>query len=97
MTIEQMLEVVDEYFMNEAAGDTKLLKCSLIAAYAVKMGYEADGYDFRRNLEVRSRIAGLKSTNGVLCGTAPAVYKSLDAEEFMRCNRGEEQLKKALL
>lgn len=97
MTTEQMLEIVDAYQMYEAAGNTELLKCSLIAVYAEKAGYDADGYDFRRNTEVRSRIAELKKTNGVFCGTAPAVYKSLDAEEFLRCNCGTEQLKKALL
>lgn len=60
MTTEQMLEVIDSFFFVEAKGNTKFLKCSLIADYAVKLGYSADGYDFRRNTETREYIEELK-------------------------------------
>ncbi len=96
MITEQMLEIVDAYFKDEVAGNTVLLKCSLIAAYAAKSGYDISDYDFRRNEDVRSRIEELKSTNGAFCGAVPAVYKSLDTKDFIRNNRGVEQLKKAL-
>ena len=96
MMTEQMLEIVDAYFMDEVAGNTALLKCSLIAAYAAKAGYDVNDYDFRRNADVRSRIEELKSTNGAFCGVVPAVYQSLDVVEFIRNNRGAAELKKAL-
>lgn len=96
MMTEQMLEIVDAYFKDEAAGNTALLKYSLIATYAAKSGYDASDYDFRRNMDVRNRIEELKNTNGAFCDAVPAVYKSLDVEEFIRNNRGAEQLKKAL-
>jgi hypothetical protein len=96
MMTEQMLEIVDAYFKDEAAGNTALLKYSLIAVCAAKSGYDASDYDFRRNADVRNRIEELKNTNGAFCDAVPAVYKSLDVEEFIRNNRGVEQLKKAL-
>lgn len=97
MLTEQMLEIVDAYFMDEIAGNTALLKYSLIAAYAAKSGYDVNDYDFRRNIDVRNRIEELRKANGTFYGTIPVVYKNLDVEEFIRNNRSVEQLKKALL
>lgn len=101
LTTEQMIEIVDSYYLTRSDGNEKLMKCSLIAAYAVEIGYHADGYDFRRNMEVREHIERLKA-----CAEAcqevygekyqPSAYKSLDVEGFLRNNSGNIRLSEAL-
>ena len=96
MTTDMMLEIIDEFFNEEAIGDTALLKCSLIADYATRTGHSAAAYDFRRNEKVRRRIGELKNTNGIFSGIKPMVYKNLNVSEFLNSNCNIEQLKKAL-
>jgi len=97
MTTEQMIAVVDSYYLTRAEGNAKLMKCSLIAAYAVKLGYQAEGYDFTRNMEVREHIERMKVFAEVQGEeTNVTTYKSLDVAGFLRNNRGNIQLSKAL-
>jgi len=96
MTTGMMLEIIDEFFDEEAIGDTALLKCSLIAEYAARAGHSAAAYDFRRNEKVRNRIEELKNINGMSSGTKPMVYKNLNVTEFLNSNCNVEQRKKAL-
>lgn len=74
------------------------MKCSLIAAYAVSLGYAADGYDFRRNPEVREQIECLKIEAEVFAEEKVAVtaFKSLDVAGLIRNNPSMAQLAKAL-
>jgi len=101
LTTEQMIEIVDSYYLTRSDGNEKLLKCSLIAAYAAELGYCADGYDFRRNMEVREHIERLK-TCAETCKEVygekyqPSAYKSLDVEGFIRNNNGNARLAGAL-
>ena len=98
MTTEQMISVVDSYYATEAQGDEKRLKCSMIAAYAVELGYEAKGYDFARNIEVREHIERMKCYADVhtIIPQKGLVYKSLDVAGFLRNNKERLQLAKAL-
>ena len=96
MATGMMLEIIDEFFDEEAIGDAALLKCSLIAEYAVRVGHSAAAYDFRRNEKVRRRIEELKNINGMFSGTKPMVYKNLNVPDFLNNNCNIEQLKKAL-
>ena len=97
MTAEQMLSVVDSYYATRADGNAKLMKCSLIAAYAAELGYLADGYDFRRNLEVREHIECLKVEAEVFAEEAAVTaFKSLDAAGLIRNNPSMAQLTQAL-
>ena len=97
MTTEQMISVVDSYYLARAHSNEKRLKCSLIAAYAVELGYQAEGYDFARNLEVREHIERMKCFAEAERKESPIpVYKSLDIEGFLRNNRGTTKLMKAL-
>ena len=98
MTTEQMLSVVDLYYATQVAGNARLMKCSLIAAYAVSLGYAADGYDFRRNPEVREQIECLKIEAEVFAEEKVAVtaFKSLDVAGLIRNNPSMAQLAKAL-
>ena len=96
MTTAQMIEVVNSYYFTRAEGSAKLLKCSQIAEYAAELGYTADGYDFRRNTEVREYIDLLKEGAPVPDGNVPVVYKGLDVAGFIRNNREVVQLAKAL-
>lgn len=96
MTTDQMMEVVASYYSTRAEGNSHLLKCSLIAAYASELGYVANDYDFRRNTIVRDYIDCLKNGNDSVLQDATALYKSLDVAGFINCNRGRDQLAKAL-
>jgi len=95
MTTEQMIEVADSYYLVRSEGNEKLMKCSLIAEYASELGYTADGYDFRRNMEVREHIERLKVCAEVY-GERRLVYKTLDVEAFIRNNSGDARLAGAL-
>jgi len=101
MTVEQMISVVDSYYLTRADGNEKLMKCSLIAAYAVELGYQAEGYDFARNLEVREHIERMKcyaetQTEFFRDEKILTAYKSLDVAGFIRSNKEYTQLAKAL-
>ncbi|MSA03422.1 hypothetical protein GKG47_17975 [Lactonifactor sp. BIOML-A3] len=97
MTTEQMLLVVDSYYATKAEGNARLMKCSLIADYAANLGYVADGYDFRRNPEVREHIECLKIEAEVFAEeTAVTAFKSLDVAGLIRNNPSMAQLTQAL-
>ena len=101
MTTEQMIAVVDSYYLTQADYNAKRLKCSLIAAFATELGYSAEGYDFARNLEVREHIERLKCFAEVhaenhISERAGTSYKNLDVEGLIRNNREHAQLAKAL-
>lgn len=97
MTTEQMLSVVDSYYATQVAGNARLMKCSLIAAYAARLGYVADGYDFRRNPEVREYIECLKIEAEVFAEEAAVTaFKSLDVAGLIRNNPSMAQLTQAL-
>ena len=101
MTVEQMISVVDSYYLARAERNAKLLKCSLIAAYAVELGYQANGYDFARNLEVREHIERMKcyaeaEAEDYHYEKILTTYKSLDVVGFIRSNKEYHQLVKAL-
>jgi hypothetical protein len=101
MTVEQMISVVDSYYLTRAEGSEKLMKCSLIAAYAVELGYRAEGYDFARNLEVREYIEQMKCYAEVQaefqCDERTLTsYKSLDVAGFIRSNKEHMKLTQAL-
>jgi cell division protein FtsB len=103
LTTEQMIQIVDSYYLARSDGNEKLMKCSLIAEYARLLGYSADGYDFRRNLEVREHIERLKvfaetslEVYGVKYQPPPTAYKVLDVEGFIRNNTDNERLAYAL-
>jgi len=99
MTTEQMISVVDSYYLVHANGNEKRMKCSLIAAYAVELGYQAQGYDFARNPEVREHIERIKCVAEIDADVGihtHVSYKSLDVAEFIRCNKNKIDLVKAL-
>jgi len=97
MTTDMMLEIVDDFFDNIADGNAAMLKCSLIAEYAVKLGHSVAAYDFRRNIQVRNRMEELKNTDGIFNSSKPMVYKNLNIAEFLSNNSNTEKLKKALI
>jgi len=101
MTTEQMIAVVDSYYLARAECNEKLLKCSLIADYAVELGYSAAGYDFARNMEVREHIERMKCYAEVQAEDchnekASLSYKSLDVSGFIRSNKDNMKLTQAL-
>jgi|GEM_PF-1187324 len=101
MTIEQMISVVDSYYYTRAERNEKRMKCSLIAAYAVELGYQAEGYDFARNLEVREHIESMKcwaevEAHNYRYEKNMTAYKTLDVTSFIRNNKEYHQLVKAL-
>jgi predicted nuclease with TOPRIM domain len=101
MTVEQMISVVDSYYYARAERNEKRMKCSLIAAYAVELGYHAEGYDFARNMEVREHIERMKCYAEVEAddyeyNKVVTAYKNLDVTAFIRNNKEHLQLVKSL-
>lgn len=97
MTTEQMLSVVDSYYATKVEGNARLMKCSLIADYATSLGYAAEGYDFRRNPEVREHIECLKIEAEVFAEEVTVTaFKGLDVAGFIRNNPSLAQLTQAL-
>jgi len=101
MTTEQMIAVVDSYYLTRAEDNEKRLKCSLIADYAVELGYQANGYDFARNMEVREHIERMKCFAEVqaeyhMGTTIVPAHKNLDIAGFIRLNRDDTKLAQAL-
>lgn len=102
ITTELMIEIVDSYYLNRSDGNEKLMKCSMIAAYANEIGYHSEGYDFARNMEVREHIECLKvcaetckEVYGVKYQPSPS-YRTLDVGAFMYNNRGDTRLMGAI-
>ena len=87
-----LVEIVNDYYANEANGDVRKLRYSNLARYAEKRGIQAAWYDFQRDAAVVRRIAELSA----LCektDESPVVpaYKSLDIEALLnRCGTAEE-------
>lgn len=101
MTTEKMIEIVDSYYLACSDGNENLLKCSLIAEYAQELGFAVDGYDFRRNTEVREHIEWKKvyaETYREVCGEKYLIpsYKTLDVEGLLKNSGGKDQLAQAL-
>jgi len=102
LATEVMIEIVDSYYLTRSDGNEKLMKCSLIAEYAAELGYSVEGYDFARNMEVREHIECIKvfaETSKDVYGTKympTPVYKSLDVNDFLYCNRGDVKLANAI-
>lgn len=99
MTTEQMISVIDSYYLVQVQGNPKKLKCSMIAAYATELGYQAEGYDFARNIEVREYIERMKCVAELEVEKSlgmDASYKSLDIISFMSVNSDRKQLARSL-
>jgi len=102
LTTEQMIEIVDSYYLTCCDGNEKLMKCTLIADYAVELGYTLQDYDFRRNMEVREHIERIKvcaetckEVHGVKY--EPSAYKNLDIEGVIRNNTNNGSLTDSLM
>lgn len=98
---ELMIEIVDSYYLTRSDGNEKLMKCSLIAEYAAELGYCVEGYDLRRNLEVREHIERLKvcaETCKEVYGKKyiPSAYKGLDIDGLLQSNSSNISLAEAL-
>ena len=80
-----LVEIVNDYYSNEARGDTRKLKYSNLAKYAEKIGIHAAWYDFQRDQAVLRRIAELKADkhHDSKANAIPA-YKSLDIEALLK-------------
>ena len=61
VSTESKLALVDEYCLNVARGEFRLMKFEKIAVYAQKKGMDLKEYDFRNDTVVRDHVLGLKS------------------------------------
>ena len=61
ISAESKIALVDEYCLNVARGESRLMKFEKIAAYAQKKGMDLKEYDFRNDTVVRNHVLELKS------------------------------------
>jgi len=98
MSSKELVRLVEEFFVNEAAGNPSRLKCSQLEEYAKASGIDAKAYDFRRDEAVRIRIEELKTSPIQPAVSAVSIaYKNLDIAEMIRQSPDLEVLKKNLL
>ena len=94
---ETLVEVVNDYYTNNALGNSRKLKFSNLAKHAEKLGIQAAWYDFQRDAAVLQRIAELRekerSENDTIM--VPA-YKSLDTEALLNHCGTADELKQKL-
>lgn len=92
-----LVQMMVEYFENEANGDVAQLQYTSIAAYAKRKGCTVQAYDFRRDEQVQKKLEELKhNRESAVAEKAVAAYKSLDIEEMIRHCRNLEELKKCI-
>ena len=89
--------MVNDYYTNNALGNSRKLKFSNLAKHAEKLGIQAAWYDFQRDAAVLQRIAELRekerSENDTIM--VPA-YKSLDTEALLNHCGTADELKQKL-
>lgn len=93
---EELIALLEDFFTNEIHGNPDKLKCSLLAAYAAKKGFDIKAHNLRRDQSVRARMEELRTLaveNGNVTGIS---YKTLDVDSFLRQNCSLNTLKKAL-
>lgn len=95
---EVLVGLLESYWEEASDGDTSLLKCSNLEAYAREKGFSAQAYDFRRDKGVRERMeeirAGRTGPGGQ--GSFPAAYKTLDIDGMLNHCTDVKELKKCL-
>lgn len=96
---EELVSILDAFFSQEAMGDPRKLKCSLLEEYAKKIGKEVKAYDFRRDTQVRKRIEELRklvqNENGINIGSG-ASYKNLDINKLMMNRQNPDEFRQVL-
>lgn len=92
-----LVKVVNDYYENDANGDTRKLKYSNLARYAEAQGIHAAWYDFQRDKAVVQRIAELTASDTETPSAgAAAAYKSLDIDAVLTGCRTVQDLKQKL-
>lgn len=96
---QTLVQIVEEFFTTEAAGNPRKLKYSLIEKYAASKSILVKAYDFRRSQAVREKIAELQELSGnengvgILSGGS---YKSLDLVNLLANRRDLNDLLQVL-
>lgn len=95
---KRLVELTEDYFVNNANGDPCMLKFSNLETFFNKNGLDVKAYNLRRDPELLKRIEELKvSAQTGFEKAAEASYKNLDIEEFIRKSYDLNSLRKALV
>ena len=90
---EQMVALINEFFLNEAQGDISRLNCSELERYASGKGMTVKAYDLRRDKRAMDRILEIrKETDRTGTEAVAASYKTLDVEGLIRSCRDADEL-----
>lgn len=97
MDSEIMLSFAQQYFAEKCNGNIELLTIPKIGEYIRLHGHDIQDHLVRRNRKIKDYINSLKEQNEKATITTVAVYKDIDIDDFIKKNRTERSLKKALV
>ena len=95
VSTESKLALVDEYCLNVARGEFRLMKFEKIAVYAQKKGMDLKEYVFRNDTVVRDHVLGLKSGEVTLPNLV-FPYEPMDIQKVLQKGVDVSQVKALL-
>ena len=97
ITDEQIIELIDRFYVEECNGDASLLKTKSIGIYIRNNGYpDCKDHLIRKKNTVKDYINKLKSAQDRNEVNILATYKTIDVDEFIENNHSKSSMKKAL-
>jgi len=96
ITSEELISLINRYFVEVCNNNPKQLKIPLIGNFIRQNGYEIEDYLIRRDKAAKEYIDSLKNTAESTMLSMVSVYHTLDVEAFLAKNTTPSALKKAL-
>lgn len=94
---EELVVLLETYFINECCQNEKRLKIPAFGQYARGLGYEIEDHTLRRDMKLRERIAEFKNKGNSNNISTVVVFKTLNVDEFLQRNNTIQALKKSLI
>ena len=98
ITDDELITLIDRYYIEHCEENTRLLKTSLICDYIRANGYpNYKEYIFRRSAVATEHINKIISSKDSDDIAMVSVYKTIDADEFIAHNHSPSAMKKSLV
>lgn len=97
ITDEQIIEMIDKFYIEQYEGEASLLKVPAIGTYIRNHGYpDCKDYLIRRSEAAQEYIEKLKAAQDGNELNILSTYKTIDVDEFIEHNHSKTAMKKAL-